>query len=118
MAKLKTLIFLFSFTGFAQQIKYNLYLKNQCSNEIEVSYFYSLEKDDVTYNSFDKNPLVLPEKGTYKLVAAEIGEEYEIEIDKLVNSDTLPKPSVEILLKQINASFKKSNSSIRIYNLL
>lgn len=114
MTKLQTIIFLSSLTVYSQQISYNLLLKNKCSNEIESSNSYSLEKDGITYTAFDNSPLVLPKKGIYKLSSIDTDEVYEIKIDKSINSDTLVKPMIQIQIRN-GVSYKKniSNKELR-----
>ncbi len=92
-------------TCFSQEIKYNLYLKDQCSGNVETSLFYTLEKDGIKYNSFDENPIKLPTTGIYKLTATEIGEEYEILIRQNSDSDTLNLSSIKTFIEKSNTSF-------------
>ncbi|MCF6129086.1 hypothetical protein L1S35_05325 [Flavobacterium sp. AS60] len=110
MTKLQIITLFISVTCFSQGIKYNLYLKDQCSGNVETSLFYTLEKDGKKYNSFDENPITLPTAGIYKLTATEIGEEYEIVIKQNRNSDTLNLPSIKTFVEQTNASFTKKTS--------
>lgn len=114
MTKLQTIIFLSSLSVYSQQISYNLFLKNKCSSEIESSNSYTLEKDGIKYSAFDNLPLILPQKGIYKLSTTDTDEVYEIKIDKLKNSDTLVKPMIQIQIRN-GVSFKKniSNKELR-----
>ena len=105
MTKLQIITLFISVTCFSQEIKYNLYLKDQCSGKVETSFFYTLEKDGIKYNSFDENPITLPTSGIYKLTATEIGEEYEILIRQNRDSDTLNLPSIKTVIEKSNASF-------------
>ena len=91
------LLLLFStISGFSQEIKFNLFLKDSCSNNIENSFFYHLEKNGTEYNisDFDDGTIILPTKGVYKLISLELEEEYNIIIDELINSDTLVLPKI------------------------
>jgi antitoxin component YwqK of YwqJK toxin-antitoxin module len=117
--KLTILILLFStISGFSQEIKFNLFLKDSCSNEIERSTYYHLEKDGNKYNISDfDGTIILLTKGEYKLVATEIGETRKIVIDKLINSDTLVKPRIEEYIKKTNVSFKKGTSKEELKKL-
>jgi len=111
--KLTILILLFStISGFSQEVKFNLFLKDSCSNKIESSFYYHLEKNGTEYNisDFDNGTIILPTKGEYKLIATEIGESHKIVIDKLINSDTLNKPKIEEYIKMTNVSYKKGTS--------
>ena len=98
--KFTILILLFStISGFSQEIKYNLVLKDSCSNKIENSLIYHLEKNGVKYNIIDfDGTIILPSKGKYKLIATELDEEHNIIIDDLINSDTLTLPKINELL--------------------
>ena len=117
--KLTILILLFStISGFSQEIKFNLFLKDSCSNEIERSDYYHLEKDGTEYNISDfDGTIILLTKGEYKLVATEIGEVRKIVIDKLINSDTLVKPRIEEYIKKTNVSYKKGTSREQLKKL-
>jgi antitoxin component YwqK of YwqJK toxin-antitoxin module len=105
----KLLILLFStIYGFSQEIKYNLLLKDSCSNQIENSFNYHLERNGTEYtiSDFANGTILLSEKGEYNLIATEIGETHKIIIDKLINSDTLILPKSDVLLVNNNVSFK------------
>ncbi|WP_142785232.1 toxin-antitoxin system YwqK family antitoxin [Changchengzhania lutea] len=117
--KLSILILLFStISGFSQEIKFNLFLKDSCSNEIERSTYYHLEKDGTEYNISDfDGTIILQTKGEYKLVATEIGETHKIVIDKLINSDTIIKPRIEEYIKKTNFSYKKGTSKEQLKKL-
>ena|SRR5690554_361938 len=118
--KFTILILLFSaFSGFSQEIKYNLFLKDSCSNDIESSFNYHLEKNGTEYHitEFDNGTIILPTKGDYELIATEIGETHKIVIDKLINSDTLVKPKIEEYIKMTNVSFKKGTSKEQLKKL-
>jgi antitoxin component YwqK of YwqJK toxin-antitoxin module len=117
--KLTILIILFStISGFSQEIKFNLFLKDSCSNKIERSFHYHLEKNGTVYNISDfDNGIILPTKGEYKLIATEIGETHKILIDKLINSDTLIKPRIEEYIIKTNFSFKKGTSKEQLKKL-
>ena len=110
MTKLQIIAFFISTTCFSQEIKYNLYLKDECSGDIVTSLFYTLEKDGNKYNSFDKNSITLPKTGVYKLIATEIGEEYEILIRENRNSDTLNYPPIKTHIEKSNTSFTNKTS--------
>ena len=110
MTKLQIITFFLSVTCFSQEIKYKLYLKDQCTGNVEASFFYSLVKDGIKYNSFDENPVTLPTTGIYKLTATEIGEEYEILIRQNKNSDTLNLSSIKTVIEKSNISFTKKAS--------
>lgn len=117
--KFTILILLFSsFSGFSQEIKFNLFLKDSCSNEIERSTYYHLEKDGTEFNisGFD-GAITLPTKGAYKLVATEIGEIHKIVVDELINSDTLIKPRIDEYIKRSNISFTKGTSKEELKKL-
>ena len=118
--RLTILILLFcTISGFSQEIKFNLFLKDSCSNKIESSFYYHLEKNGTEYNisDFDKGTIILPTKGEYKLIATEIGETHKIKIDKLINSDTLIKPRIEEYIKMTNVSFEKDTSKEQLKKL-
>ena len=118
--KLTILILLFStISGFSQEIKFNLFLKDSCSNKVERSFYYHLEKNGTEYNisDFDNGTIILPTKGEYKLIATEIGETHKILIDKLINSDTLIKPRIEEYIIKTNVSFKKGTSKEQLKKL-
>jgi antitoxin component YwqK of YwqJK toxin-antitoxin module len=89
------ILLFFTITGFSQEIKYDLYLKDSCQNTIEKTPFYHLEKKGIKYkiSNFD-GTILLPNKGQYKLIASELEEEFNITIDKLINSDTLNLPKI------------------------
>jgi hypothetical protein len=110
MTKLQIIVLFISASCFSQEIKYNLYLKDQCSGNVEKSFFYTLEKDGNKYNSFDEKPITLPTTGIYKLTATEIGEVYEIHIRNNSDSDTLNLPSIEALIEKSNVSFTNNTS--------
>jgi hypothetical protein len=110
MEKLQIIALFISITCFSQEIKYNLYLKDECTGDIMTSFFYTLEKDGIKYNSFDENPISLPTTGIYKLTATEIGEEYEILIRQNRNSDTLNLPSIKTFIEKSNVSFTNKTS--------
>ncbi|BFP39602.1 hypothetical protein FGF1_04470 [Flavobacteriaceae bacterium GF1] len=100
-----------TFSGFSQEIKFNLFLKDSCSDEIERSSYYHLEKDGTKYNIGDfYGTIILQTKGEYNLIASEIGETRKIVIDGFTNSDTLVKPRIEEFIKKTNVSFKKGTS--------
>ena len=106
--KFTILIFLFTtISAFCQEIKYTLFLKDSCSNKIEVAFSYHLEKDGIKYNVYPNGLVLLPEKGKYKLSVSEIEEEHQIMIDKLINSDTLNLPKIEERIIVPPFSFKK-----------
>ncbi|WP_248723080.1 toxin-antitoxin system YwqK family antitoxin [Seonamhaeicola sp. ML3] len=117
--KFTILLLLFStYSGFSQKIKFNLFLKDSCSNEIERSVNYHLEKDGIQYNISDfDGTVILLTKGEYQLVASEIGEVRKIVIDKLINSDTLNKPKIQEYIKKSNFSFKKGTSREQLKKL-
>ncbi|WP_100616441.1 toxin-antitoxin system YwqK family antitoxin [Confluentibacter citreus] len=118
--KFTILILLFStISGFSQEIKYNLFLKDSCSNKIENSFYYHLERNGTEYtiSDFDKGTILLPDKGEYNLIATEIGETHKIIIDKQINSDTLSKPRIEEYIKLSNVSFKKGTSKEELKKL-
>jgi hypothetical protein len=118
--KLTILILLFStISGFSQEIKFNLFLKDSCSNKIESSFYYHLEKNGMEYNisDFDNGTIILPTKGEYKLIATEIGEIHKIIIDKIINSDTLIKPRIEEYIIKTNVSYKKGTSREQLKKL-
>ncbi|APY09879.1 hypothetical protein BWZ22_00860 [Seonamhaeicola sp. S2-3] len=118
--KITILILLFStISGFSQEIKFNLFLKDSCSNSIESSFNYHLEKNGTEYHiaEFDNGTIILPTKGEYELVATEIGETHKIVIDKLINSDTLIKPRIEEYIKMTNVSFTKNTSKEELKKL-
>jgi antitoxin component YwqK of YwqJK toxin-antitoxin module len=95
--KITILILLFStISGFSQEFKFNLFLKDSCSNKIESSFNYHLEKNGTEYNvtEFDNGTIIVPTKGEYKLIVPELEEEYNVIIDKLINSDTLNLPKI------------------------
>ena len=118
--KLRLLILFFStISGFNQEIEYNLFLKDPCSNKIENSFYYHLEMNGTEYNisDFENGTIILPTKGYYKLIATELGETHKIVIDKLINSDTLIKPRIEEYIKTTNVSFKKDTSKDDLKNL-
>ncbi|WP_194768707.1 toxin-antitoxin system YwqK family antitoxin [Tamlana sp. I1] len=118
--KIKILVILFStISGFSQEIKFDLFLKDSCSNKIERSFYYHLEKNGTEYNisDFDSGTIILPSKGEYSLIATEIGETHKIIIDKLINSDTLIKPKIEEYINKTNFSYKKSASKAELKKL-
>ena len=118
--KLTILILLFStISGFSQEVKFNLFLKDSCSNKIESSFYYHLEKNGTEYNisNFDNGTIILPTKGEYKLIATEIKETHKIVIEKLINSDTLIKPRIEEYIKMTNVSYKKVTSKEELKRL-
>ncbi len=106
--KFTIIILLFStISAFSQEIKYDLFLKDSCQNQIEKSSFYHLEKNGTEYNISNFNgTILLPTKGEYKLIATELNEEYNINIDKLINSDTLVLPKINEFLLNHNVSHK------------
>ncbi|NAY93522.1 hypothetical protein GTQ34_16565 [Muricauda sp. JGD-17] len=118
--KLTIFILLFStISGFSQEIKFNLFLKDSCSNRVENSFSYHLEKNGTEYHitEFDNGTILLPTKGEYELIATEIGETHKIVIDKLINSDTLIKPRIDEYIKMTNVSFTKKASKEELKKL-
>ena len=118
--KLTILILIFSaISGFSQEIKYNLFLANSCSNSIDISFNYHLEKNGKEYHitEFENGTIILPTKGEYELIATEIGEKHIIVIDKLINSDTLTKPRIDEFIKMTNVSFTKDTSKEQLKKL-
>ncbi|MEM6894619.1 MAG: hypothetical protein AAF554_13085 [Bacteroidota bacterium] len=93
-------------------------MKDHCSNEIERSIYYHLEKDGIKYEISDSDgTMILRAKGEYNLVATQIGETRKITIDKLINSDTLVKPRIVEYIKKTNFSFKKGTSKEHLKKL-
>ena len=91
------ILFLYSFVGFSQGIKYELYVIDPCTEKIEKSNNYLLEKNGTDYPSFFGNGTIeLPEEGKYELIIGE--EKHNILINKTINSDTLRKPKIEEFL--------------------
>ena len=118
--KLTIFILLFStISGFSQEIKFNLFLKDSCSNKVESSFNYYLEKNGTEYHitDFENGTIILPTKGEYELIATEIGETHKIAIDKLINSDTLIKPRIDEYIKMTNVSFTKNTSKEELKKL-
>ena len=117
--KFTTLIILFSaIFGFTQDIKYNLVLKDSCSGKIENAILYHLQKNGTEYQISEiDGTIILPNKGEYELVATEIGELHNISINKLINSDTLIKPTIEEYIKRTNVSFKKGTDKEELIKL-
>ncbi|MCH3883406.1 toxin-antitoxin system YwqK family antitoxin [Tenacibaculum aquimarinum] len=113
------ILLFFTISGFSQEIKFNLFLKDSCSNEIESSFNYHLEKNGTEYHitEFDNGTILLSTKGEYKLIATEIGEIHKITIDKLMNSDTLIKPRIDEYIKRTNVSFTKKTSKEELKKL-
>ena len=100
-------LLLFTISGFSQEIKYNLFVKDSCSNKIEKSLYYHLEKNKTKYEISDfEQTILLPTKGEYHLIAPELEEEYTIIIDKLINSDTLILPKINEYLINYTISHK------------
>ena len=94
-------------------------MKDSCSNEIESSFNYHLEKNGTEYHitEFDNGTILLPTKGEYKLIATEIEEIHNVVIDKLINSDTLMKPRIDEYIKMTNVSFTKKTSKEELKKL-
>ena len=93
-------------------------MKDSCTNRIEKSTYYHLEKDGTEYNISDfDGTIILQTKGEYKLIASEIGETRKVIIDRLINSDTLAKPRIEEYIKSTNVSFKKGTSKEELKKL-
>jgi len=101
------ILLFFTISGFSQEIKYDLFLRDSCKNTIEKSSFYHLEKDGIKYEISDfDGTILLPTKGKYKLIAPELEEDYNIIIDKIINSDTLVLPKINEYLLNYNVSHK------------
>ncbi|MER2998903.1 toxin-antitoxin system YwqK family antitoxin [Pontibacter populi] len=84
-------------SGLGNEIKYNLYLKNPCLNEVEISFNYYLEKDGKQYHisDFKTGTVLLPKKGQYILVSTGTGDIQNIQLNEEVNSDTLTIPRIQ-----------------------
>ena len=94
MKLLLPFLFFFSYFGFSQEIKYELFIINSCSGKIKKSSFYRLEKNGVEYSSFENGFITLSEKGKYKLTAIEFEEERIVSIKNTLNSDTIKTPKI------------------------
>ncbi len=84
----------FSLKG--QDISYSLYIFNQCENRIEKSDFFSLTKDSIEHMLLftDDKTLKLPSFGIYEL-DSKVNEEIKlVNINKIVDSDTLIAPRI------------------------
>ena len=115
------ILFFSSISSFSQEIKFKLVFKDSCSGKIVVSDLYHLEKDDKSYSTFDSDngTITLPEKGVYTLFASEIGEIYQVEINKELNSDTLIIPKIrEYLVTHTRPDyiFRKCDEKIDGFN--
>jgi len=111
---MKLIIGLFScFSVYSQQIVYKLYVKNQCSNKIELSDLYQLEKDKEKFYPDSSGTIILSEKGIYKLISIETEESHEIKIESFVNSDTLTKPLITIFVNTADLFLKPNNKANR-----
>jgi len=85
------ILLFFTISALGQEIKYTLFIKNPCTEIIEKSCDYYLEKEGIEYcpTSLDSTTILLPTLGEYKLIASEIGEIHKIKINRKINSDTL-----------------------------
>ena len=90
MKLFKFFIILITLNSFGQEIKYNLMIKDPCSNEVEYGILYQLEKSGKTYIISDTiGTINLSQPGTYKLEASLYGIQKDVEIKNGTNIDTL-----------------------------
>ena len=113
------IILLASFNLYSQEIEYQLYLKNSCSDSIEKAVFYSLKKGEIEYGISNlDNPIIkVPKYGIYKLISEETNEKLTIEISLKKSKDTLLTPSIYEYIKPLPPSYKKDISESELKKL-
>ena len=101
-------------TTHAQELKYQLYLRDSCDQSIKKSDFYSLKKGNEEYHIINSDlSIKVPKEGNYILESNETEERVIIKISRDHNSDTLVLPSfterVKIPLGSYTIQMIKSN---------
>lgn len=103
---MKILLFLMTLitlNTFGQEIKYNLIIKNPCSNEVDYGIIYQLEKSGKIYMISDTiGTIKLNQPGTYKLEASSYGIKQNVEIKRGTNIDTLFTQKINECLEPVS----------------
>ncbi|WP_417888049.1 hypothetical protein [Zunongwangia sp.] len=103
--KLKLLfIIIFSIKSFGQEIKYNLMIKSPCSEKVEYSLLYHLEKSGKKYFKISDSigTMILPEIGEYLVIAEFDGISQITNLKKGGNIDTLYTKKIQVCYEPVS----------------
>lgn len=95
------LTLIISFSSIAQEIRFELFIRDNCNDTITKVPFYNLHRNGIDFNPTNNNGIVvLKEKGTYELSTIYSDEIKKYNLDRFgVIKDTINMPTIERCLE-------------------